>query len=194
MARISKYTRDTGLTDKDLLVGSNYISGSLGQETYETATFSLGAVKSYVGATEGAGAYTTFTRTFTGSELVDAFNGNAADEIILVSVPAGKIAIVIEATSIVKGASTGTTNYNASNNLYILPSGANTAWGARLSTTTLNNSFDYVSLSIDAGTGTSLSITGGTGADIVLSGGSGVNISQGDREVVLSIVYRLIDF
>ncbi len=28
MARISTYIKDTGLTDKDLLVGSNYVSGA----------------------------------------------------------------------------------------------------------------------------------------------------------------------
>lgn len=48
MARISKYTKDTGLTDRDLLVGSNYISGGLGEEVYETATFPLSTVKNFI--------------------------------------------------------------------------------------------------------------------------------------------------
>lgn len=60
MARISKYTRDTDLTDKDLLVGSNYISGSLGEEIYETSTFNLGNLKTFIlqGVAGGANPYT----------------------------------------------------------------------------------------------------------------------------------------
>ena len=74
MARISKYTRDTGLTDKDLLVGSNYISGSLGEEVYETATFNLGAIKSYIGASgdvsQTSGTFTPIIVASTPSEFV----------------------------------------------------------------------------------------------------------------------------
>ena len=48
MARISTYIKDTGLTDRDLLVGSNEISGVVGQEVYETANFSLKGIKEFV--------------------------------------------------------------------------------------------------------------------------------------------------
>ena len=74
MTRISKYIRDVGLTDKDLLVGSNYISGNLGEEIYETATFNLGAIKSYIGAagdvSQTSGTFTPIIVASTPSEFV----------------------------------------------------------------------------------------------------------------------------
>lgn len=48
MARISTYVKDTGLTDRDLLVGSNYVSGTSGQEIYETTNFTLKNVREFV--------------------------------------------------------------------------------------------------------------------------------------------------
>lgn len=48
MARISTYVKDAGLTSKDLLIGSNYISGDVGAEVYETANFTLGDLTSYL--------------------------------------------------------------------------------------------------------------------------------------------------
>jgi hypothetical protein len=194
MARISKYAQDTTLNDKDLLAGSNYISGSLGEEVYSTTNFTLGGIKSYIGTTTGS--YNTITRTFTGSELVDAFNGNSSDSITLVSVPADKIAIVKETVIIVKASSTGTTNYNANNSLYVVPSGATSGWGTTITAAKLNAANDYISLSIDAGTATGLNDSGGAGADIILGTPDNTGpctITAGDRDVILSVVYRLID-
>jgi hypothetical protein len=75
MARISTYIKDTGLTDQDLLVGSNYISGGTGQEIYETANFTLDAVKSYIGATGGDSTFLKeTTMTFYYGNL-NALNG-----------------------------------------------------------------------------------------------------------------------
>lgn len=195
MARISKYAQDITLNDKDLLAGSNYISGSLGEETYETATFTLGSIKSYI---EGAdGAYSKFTRTFTGSELADAFNGNASDSITLVSVPDDKIAILREVIIIVKASSTGTTNYNANATLYVMKEGGGSMWASRIPTTTLNATIDYIELTIDPGTASGVSQTGGPGSDIILGlppNTGQCTITEGDRDVILSITYKLIDF
>ena len=48
MARISTYVKDTGFTDKDLVIGSDYISGNAGQESYKTANFKLGGLTEYI--------------------------------------------------------------------------------------------------------------------------------------------------
>ena len=48
MARISTYVKDTGFTDKDLVIGSDYVSGSAGQESYKTANFKLGGLAEYI--------------------------------------------------------------------------------------------------------------------------------------------------
>jgi hypothetical protein len=48
MARISTYVKDTGFTDKDLVIGSDYISGNAGQESYKTANFKLGGLAEYI--------------------------------------------------------------------------------------------------------------------------------------------------
>lgn len=138
-----------------------------------------------------------YKTTFTGNTLVNAFNGNLSDKIVLVSVPAGKIAIVENALFIIKAGSTGTTNYNADNVLHVLPEGAISSWGPRFLITALNASSDYVLYSLDAGTGSSISQYGGVGADIILgppSSGGAVDITQGDRDVVISVVYRIVDF
>ena len=195
MARISKYEQDITLNDKDLLTGSNYISGSVGEEIYSTTNFTLGSIKSHIEAADGA--YSSFVRTLTGSELVDAFNGNNSDSITLVSVPANKLAIIREVITIIKASSTGTTNYNANTTLYVINEGGSFGWGTTIPTATLNINADYIDLSIDSGTASVVSSTGGAGADIILgtpSGVSGCTITQGDRDVVLSVVYRLIDF
>ena len=48
MARISTYLKDTGFTDKDLVIGSDYISGAVGQEIYRTANFRLSGLAEYI--------------------------------------------------------------------------------------------------------------------------------------------------
>jgi len=135
--------------------------------------------------------------TLTGNTLVNAFNGNLSDNIPLVSVPAGKIGIVENAVFIIKAGSTGTTSYNANNTLHVLPKGATSVWGPRLLTSALNATNDYVLFDADSGSGTDISQYGGVGADIVLgppSGGGPVDITQGDRDVDISIVYRILDY
>ena len=149
----------------------------------------------------GGGAYTTLTRTLTGSEIVNAFNGNLSDSITLVSVPAGKLGIIREVVYIIKGATTGTTNYNANSSLYVLPQGAQNpnapGWAVQISDLYFNSGFDWVGCNIDTGANSNLSDRGGTGADIILgvaTGGTPVNITQGDRDVVISLTYRILDF
>ena len=146
----------------------------------------------------GGGSYLTFTRTFTGNELVNAFNGNVSDSITLISVPSGKIGFVERAMFIIKGASTGTTNYNANGSLYVFPTGATTSSNqVNVLSSALNAGSDYFFTSTNAGSGNSVAAFAPVGADIVLgspSGGSGVTISQGDRDVVLYVIYKIIDF
>ena len=48
MARISTYLKDTGFTDKDLVIGSDYVSGAVGQEVYQTANFKLSGLAEYI--------------------------------------------------------------------------------------------------------------------------------------------------
>ena len=48
MARISTYLKDTGFTDKDLVIGSDYISGAVGQEVYRTSNFKLSGLAEYI--------------------------------------------------------------------------------------------------------------------------------------------------
>jgi len=195
MARISKYEQDITLNDKDLLTGSNYISGSVGEEIYSTTNFTLGSIKSHIEAADGT--YSSFSRTLTGSELVDAFNGNNSDSITLVSVPANKLALISETIIIIKAATTGTTNYNANTTLYIMKDGGGFDWATTIPTTTLNADVDYIRFARRTGTASVLSNTGGPGSDIILgtpSDVSGCTITQGDRDVVLSVIYRLIDF
>ena len=182
----------------------NLTSGSGGDNSVVNLTEGSNITLTQTSATEitidsasptGSQLYKT---TFTGNTLVNAFNGNLSDKIVLVSVPPGKIAVVENALFIIKAGSTGTTNYNANNTLYVLPEGATSGWGVRLQTSALNASSDYVSYANDSGTGSGLSQYGGVGADIILgppgSGGGGVDITQGDRDVVVSVVYRIVDY
>lgn len=84
MARISTYIKDTGLTDKDLLVGSNYVSGGAGAEIYETTNFTLKNVREYVssnivGSNDGISYITENVQ----------LNGSTATKIKICSFPSG---------------------------------------------------------------------------------------------------------
>lgn len=152
----------------------------------------------------GSGAYTTLEVVFTGSELVNAFNNNLTDQITLLSVPANNIVIIETFAFTVLGSSTGTTNYNSNNPLYIRRDGQVSVSAsfnvAPISASRLNVSTDEFLMSNSA-TATALSggintlSWGNTGADLVLGPNSSnaVNITAGDRKVKISLNYRFVD-
>ena len=134
MARISKYTKDTGLTDKDLLVGSNYISGSLGEEIYETATFNLGEIKNYINQEESSGVSDGIITTnkqqiqiiFSPLQL-NSFNNNSLYDIPIIEAPGEKKIIIVEKVHALKYFPTGSfsseTAYQFSDDLAVTVQG-----------------------------------------------------------------------
>ena len=48
MARISTYLKDSGFNNRDIVIGSDYISGSPGNETYQTANFKLEGLAEFI--------------------------------------------------------------------------------------------------------------------------------------------------
>lgn len=48
MARISTYLKESGFNDRDIVIGSDYISGSPGNETYQTANFKLEGLAEFI--------------------------------------------------------------------------------------------------------------------------------------------------
>ena len=118
------------------------------------------------------------------------------------SVPSNTYAKILEVTGVIYGASTGTTNYNPNNSLYVKKDGSITGGsfnspeilGTFLSSgsdSLTNSNGQPVAAQVNA-----LSTYGGLGADIVLgpSNTGPVNITQGDRTILLSVTYRLINF
>ena len=84
MARISTYIKDDGLSDKDLLIGSNYVSGENGAEEYETANFTLEGLSNFfaqdiIGSNDGL-SYIT--------ENVE-LDGSTAKKVKICSFPTG---------------------------------------------------------------------------------------------------------
>lgn len=149
-----------------------------------------------------SGGWQVLDRTFTGSELVTAFNGNTSDAITLITVPSGNFATILQVTMLVYGSTSGTTSYNADNNLYIGRIGQ-TGYDANFSTPIIATSFinettDKLGFSFGQPTVSSftfLSVFGNLGADVALKPSSSmpVDITQGDRTIKLSITYRLTD-
>ena len=151
----------------------------------------------------GSGALTALERVFTGSELVNAFNGNLTDQITLVSVPANNIIVVESFAFTILGSSSGTTSYNANNFLYVKRDGqtgiSNSFNCPAIGNALLNSTFD------DFGVYTPMAITGshtrispqwgGAGSDLVLGPNTSgaVNITTGDRKFKISLTYRLVD-
>lgn len=151
----------------------------------------------------GSGALTTLERVFTGSELVNAFNGNLTDQITLVSVPANNIIVVESFAFTILGSSSGTTSYNANNFLYVKRDGqtgiSNSFNCPAIGNALLNSTFD------DFGVYTPMAITGshtrispqwgGAGSDLVLGPNTSgaVSITTGDRKFKISLTYRLVD-
>jgi hypothetical protein len=150
----------------------------------------------------GGGAWTTLEVNLSGNVLVNAFNGNLSDAITLVTVPANHFAKILEVTGVIYGASSGTTDYNPNNSLYVKRVGSVT--GGSFSAPEISGSFlassgDRLTNSNGqpvAAQTNNLSSYGGLGSDIVLgpSTTGPVTITQGDRTIKLSITYRLIDF
>jgi len=150
----------------------------------------------------GSGGWQVLDRTFTGNELVSAFNGNTSDAITLITVPQGNFATILQVTMLVYGSTSGTTSYNADNNLYIGRIGQ-TGYGTSTSapiiaTSFINETIDKLGFSFGqptVSTFTFLSTFGNLGADVALkpTNTTPVNITQGDRTIKLSITYRLTD-
>jgi len=140
------------------------------------------------------GAYATLTRTFSGNELVNAFNGTAGDEILLVTVPAGYQGILSGDVVLYVDYSTGTTNYAGSN----LSLRVNSITGANyvaLSTTPFTNSSFFLQLT-NGQTDVNQNIGNNLGENITLVSNSTAqraNFTAGDRDVTLSFTYRLIN-
>jgi len=152
----------------------------------------------------GSGSFTTLERVFTGSELVSAFNGNLTDQITLLSVPANNIVIIETFALTVLSSSTGTTNYNSNNPLYIRRDGQVSVSASfnvdPISAADLNVNTDEFLMSNTAiatalGGGINTASWGNTGADLVLGPNSSnaVNITAGDRKVKISLNYRFVD-
>ena len=151
----------------------------------------------------GSGALTAYEKIFTGSELVNAFNGNLTDQVTLVSVPANNIIVVESFALTILGSSTGTTSYNSNNSLFVKRDGQTAVSSnfncASIGSAVLNASTDdfgvYLPM-LTAGSFTRISPQwGGAGADLVLgpNTSSAVNITAGDRKVKISLTYRLVD-
>jgi hypothetical protein len=151
----------------------------------------------------GSGALTAYEKVFTGSDLVNAFNGNLTDQVTLVSVPANNIIVVESFALTILGSSTGTTSYNSNNSLYVKRDGQTAVSSnfncASINSTVLNISTDdfgvYLPM-LTAGSFTRISPQwGGAGADLVLgpNTSNAVNITAGDRKVKISLTYRLVD-
>jgi len=150
----------------------------------------------------GGGAWTTLEVNLSGNVLANAFNGNLSDAITLVTVPANHFAKILEVTGVIYAATSGTTDYNANNSLYVKRAGSTTGGSfsaPEIMGSFINSSSDRMTNSNGqpvAAQTNNLSSYGGLGTDIVLgpSTTGPVTITQGDRTIKLSITYRLIDF
>jgi hypothetical protein len=179
-----------------------YGSGTLtGTAAYNISVDASGNLIETPNSSSG-GAWTTLEVNLSGNVLVNAFNGNLSDAITLVTVPANHFAKILEVTGVIYGASSGTTDYNPNNSLYVKRVGSVT--GGSFSAPEISGSFlassgDRLTNSNGqpvAAQTNNLSSYGGLGSDIVLgpSTTGPVTITQGDRTIKLSITYRLIDF
>ena len=147
------------------------------------------------------GAWQTLNRTFTGSELVNAFNGNTTDKITLVTVGANEIVSLGFCTFICKASTTGTTNYintSLAGALYVVPENTGGVWGVVIDNNLLQSSFqDQVGQNLP-GVARSNTNSGNrpVGANLVLGNtpGQAANITQGDRDFIIQITYRITNF
>jgi hypothetical protein len=147
------------------------------------------------------GAWQTLNRTFTGSELVNAFNGNTTDKITLVSVGPNEIASLGFCNFICKASTTGTTNYtNTGGDIYIVPENSAEVFGVKVDGNLLETQFiDQIASDIPnfPSRGNTTNNNRPIGADIIL-GIPGLraaaNITQGDRDFIIQITYRITNF
>ena len=147
------------------------------------------------------GAWQTLNRTFTGSELVNAFNGNTTDKITLVTVGANEIASLGFCNFICKGSTTGTTNYNnTGGNIYVVPENTAGDFGVKVDTNLLETQFiNQIASAIPnfPSRGNTSTNNRPVGADIILGipgQFSAANITQGDRDFIIQITYRITSF
>ena len=146
------------------------------------------------------GAWQTLNRTFTGSELVNAFNGNNTDKITLVTVGANKIVSLGFCTFICKAGTTGNTNYtNTGNALYVIPENTASGWGVSVDNNLLQSPFqDQVSQNISTFPWRSNTDSGNrpVGKNLVLGNPNGfsANVTQGNRDFIIQITYRITNF
>ena len=197
MARISTYIKDTSLTDNDLLVGSNYVSGAAGQEVYETVNFTLGAVKSYVGATGGDSTFLKEATLVLGYDELSALNGG--NNIISFTIPELTSTSAISIVDVIAYLEAGTTPFNLDidTNLRIgLGNGSN--FKAKMSF--LNNNFINSSTSVyfNQGVETMTQLLyknpSPLGAELSIEFDGGGGITQGNGTLTLKVLYRLLDF
>jgi len=200
MARISTYIKDTGLTDKDLLVGSNYVSGVAGQEVYETANFTLDAVKSYVGATGGnSGLLKEQTTVLTLSQLSMLNYGN----ILVFQEPYGANSAisVIQTTAYLQA---GQTPFNLDGNASLVM-GLVTAGLLSQSSGTILHYIDetfinstqsgYLTVgSNKVGEITPVPLGSTLGIAFYTSNAVAPSITEGDGTLTLKVLYTLTDF
>ena len=147
--------------------------------------------------TSQASTWQTYYRKFTGSELKSAFNGNNTDKITLVSVPAGKVAVLgIELTTFLNF-STGTTDYaDNGRSLAVYP---DTTSGFQYATSISMGSLASIGSANPFGikfkqVNTSYAQAAEPGSDVVLAAEAiAVNITAGDRDFILTFTYRIID-
>lgn len=141
------------------------------------------------------GAYATITRTFSGNELVNAFNGIAGDEIVLVTVPAGYQGVLSGDVIMYVDYSTGTTNYAGSNLGLRVNSITGTSYVVLGSTPFTNSLFPFQITYGELNLNNSLGTTN-LGQNITLisnSTSTRANFTAGDRDVTISFTYRLIN-
>ena len=200
MARISTYIKDTGLTDKDLLVGSNYVSGAAGQEVYETANFTLDAVKSYVGATGGDSTFlkeATLVLTLSQLSLLN-YNNNR----ILFTIPefGPNVAISVIQTTVYLQA--GQTPFNLdSNSWLVMGLGANLSQSSGAIVHYIEDDFINSTQSRymvvggnKVGHVTPVPLGAALGIAFYTSNAVVPSITEGDGTLTLKVLYKLTDF
>lgn len=198
MARISTYIKDTGLTDKDLLVGSNYVSGGVGAEIYETANFTLDAVKSYIGATGGDSTFLKETTIILGYDELSVLNGgNTTTTFAIPGFTSTSALAIVDVAAYLEA---GTIPFDLSTTTYLrLGLGSGSNFKAKLQFTN-NDNFINSSTSVYFNQGVETMTQGfyfnpsPLGAELSIKFFGGGGITQGNGTLTLKVLYRLLDF
>jgi len=197
MARISTYIKDTGLTDKDLLVGSNYVSGGAGAEIYETANFTLDAVKSYIGATGGDSTFLKEKTIVLGYNDLSALNGGNTTTVFEIPELTSTSALsMIDVTAYLEaGATPFNLTYGSQLLLGLKQSGSSLHPRISFLRDFINYSTSvYFNQGVQAMTAGLFNTPSSLGAELAIKfDGSGV-ITQGNGTLTLKVLYRLLDF